>query len=621
MRPPTRAACCAALLGFTSTVCAQSWTPVPPANFATIQLSQFDDHELEVPIFLNHFAQVANSVVENTTTINGVTYPRGFLNIKVNREPKDNLPHNARILEMQAVLAYFYTADRPWNPYRGSVPVRQRLEAMLNLWTQMQAPEGHSSAGLFTEYSTTNWSLAPTTFGVMHAAQALDLIIDSGLPFDPVVLESARLALRRSLVAVFTRPDMRAHARSWSNQFSGSYHAALIYLENWPDAELDAAFVQAVNDSAAQDQSPAGFFYEQDGPDFGYSGVHDNNLRVAWPRLKNRADLVLGDQPPPHGLAELVEGAAAGKVTSAPQGQRRRLDRIGRHAMVLVDIGQRPAVGDHMAREFPLPAQDIAQQEVARAARLAPHAVVGAHDRLHPGLAHQFLERRQIRVPQVVRGHRRVEGVPLGFRPRVHREMFGASRRFEVPRIVALQTAHERRAEHTREHRVLAPRFLSASPARVAEDIDVRRPEGQALVVPAFPGEPQRLVVLGPRLVRDGRGHPPHELRVPRGRQPDDLRKHRGPAVPRHAVQRLVPVIVGWNPKPRHGPRRVHHLRDLLVQRQLPHQIGHALIERQERVAEARGRGHASIYRHATVSRKAARPLSRFSVGPDRPAP
>jgi hypothetical protein len=293
MIPPAArfAACCAVLLGLGGAVSAQSWTPVPPASFAAMQIEQFADHELEVPIFLNHFATVANSVVENATTINGVTYPRGFLNIKVNREPKDNLPHNARILEMQAVLAYFYTADRPWNPYRDSAPVRQRLEAMLSLWTQMQAPGGHPNAGLFTEYSATNWSLAPTSFGAMHAAQALDMVVDSGLPFDPAVLESARLALRRALMAMFTRPDMRAHARSWSNQFSGSYHAALIYLENWPDAELDAVFVQAVNDSAAQDQSPAGFFYEQDGPDFGYSGVHDNNLRVAWPRMKNRADL------------------------------------------------------------------------------------------------------------------------------------------------------------------------------------------------------------------------------------------------------------------------------------------------------------------------------------------
>lgn len=271
---------------------AQSWTPVPPADFSSIQSSQFADHELDVPYHLRHFAQVANAVIENTTAINGVTYPRGFLNIKVNREPVDNVPHNARILEMQMVLAFFYTADRPWNPYRGNLSVRQRLEAMMNLWTTMQAPEGSSHAGLFTEYSPTNWSMAPTSFGVMAAAQAVDMIHASGLPFDATVLGNTKTTLRRALMALFTREDMRRHARQWSNQFNGAYHAALIYLERWPDAELDAAFVQAVKDSSAQDQSPAGFWYEQDGPDFGYSGVHDNNLRVAWPRLRQRADLV-----------------------------------------------------------------------------------------------------------------------------------------------------------------------------------------------------------------------------------------------------------------------------------------------------------------------------------------
>ena len=277
---------------------AQSWSPVPAADFSSIQLSQFADHELEVPYHLRHFAQVANSVVENTTTIGGITYPRGFLNIKVNREPADNMPYNARILEMQMALAYFYTADRPWNPYKGSVPVRQRLEAMMNLWTTMQAPEGSASAGLFTEYSTSNWSQAPTSFGVMATAQALDMILASGQPFDETILNNAKTAIRRGLMALFTRDDMRRHARQWSNQFNGAYHAALIYLEHWPDAQLDAAFVQAVKDSSAQDHSPAGFWYEQEGPDFGYSGVHDNNLRVAWPRLRLRTDLtnyILGD--------------------------------------------------------------------------------------------------------------------------------------------------------------------------------------------------------------------------------------------------------------------------------------------------------------------------------------
>lgn len=263
---------------------AQAWTPVPPCNFSSLSLNQFADHEIEVPYFLNHFAQVANAVVESGTD-------RGFLNIKVNRDPVDNQTYNARIMENQLTLAYFYTANRPWNPYRGRTDVRVRLEAMLDRWTRIQAPDTSAYAGLFTEYSATNWSLAPTSFGVMHAAQALDLLAASGLPFDAVVLENTRLAVRKALLAVFTRADMRSAARQYSNQFNGTYHAALLYLARWPDTALDAAFVQAVNDSALQDQSPSGFFYEQGGPDFGYSSVHENNLRIALPRLRLRTDL------------------------------------------------------------------------------------------------------------------------------------------------------------------------------------------------------------------------------------------------------------------------------------------------------------------------------------------
>ena len=110
----------------TTRVSAQ-WTNVPAANFAALSLSQFADHELEVPYFLFHFAQVANAVVETGTN-------RGFLNLKVNREPVDNQPYNARIMEMQEVLAFFYTANRPWNSYYGNFAVRVRLEAMLDRW-------------------------------------------------------------------------------------------------------------------------------------------------------------------------------------------------------------------------------------------------------------------------------------------------------------------------------------------------------------------------------------------------------------------------------------------------------------------------------------------------------
>ena len=272
-------------LGLGITGLSAQWTPVPAWDFSASSASDFADHELEVPYFLRHFAQVANAVIETGDN-------RGFLDIKVNREPVDNQPYNARIMEMQMALAYFYTADRPWNPYRGNGAVRARLEAMLDRWTRIQAPDGHAYAGLFAEYSSTNWSLAPTSFGSRAAAEALDLIIDSGQPFDAAILENARVSLRRALMAVFTRGDMRNAAKQYSNQFGGCYHAALIYLENWPDAELDAAFVAAVNAAAAQDQSPAGFWYEQGGPDFGYSGVHETSLRMALPRFRSRAGLM-----------------------------------------------------------------------------------------------------------------------------------------------------------------------------------------------------------------------------------------------------------------------------------------------------------------------------------------
>lgn len=264
------------------------WTPVPAADFSQLQFAQFADHEVEVPYYLRHFAQVANAVVETGTD-------RGFPNIKVNREPADNQTYNARIMEIQMVLAYFYTADRPWNPYRGSTSVRVRLEAMLDRWTRIQNQPGSSDGnfdGLFAEYSAANWSLAPTAFGARAAAEALDLIIDSSQSFDATILENARVSLRRALMAVFTRSDMRNAAREYSNQFTGIYQAALIYLENWPDAELDATFVAAVNASAVQDQSPAGFWYEQGGPDFGYSSVHETSMRIALTRFRNRSDLM-----------------------------------------------------------------------------------------------------------------------------------------------------------------------------------------------------------------------------------------------------------------------------------------------------------------------------------------
>ncbi len=102
--------------------------------------------------------------------------------------------------------------------------------------------------------------------------------------------------------------------------------------------------------------------------------------------------------------------------------------------------------------------------------------------------------------------------------------------------------------------------FLSAAPARVAEDVDVRRPEGQPLVtaVRAFAEE---LVVLCAGLIADRRGHLPHQRHIEGRGQADRLRKDRGLPCPCHAMQSLIPPVVGGHTQAFDCRRGVLHLR------------------------------------------------------------
>ncbi len=56
-----------------------------------------------------------------------------------------------------------------------------------------------------------------------------------------------------------------------------------MYLDKWPDAEIEQLFRQRFNQSITGFQSPCGFFYENGGPDWGYNlGTHHSDLHVAW---------------------------------------------------------------------------------------------------------------------------------------------------------------------------------------------------------------------------------------------------------------------------------------------------------------------------------------------------
>src|SRR5436305_13434524 len=67
--------------------------------------------------------------------------------------------------------------------------------------------------------------------------------------------------------------------------------------------------------------------------------------------------------------------------------------------------------------------------------------------------------------------------------------------------VIALDAPDELRRENSGEERIFAVGLLTASPTRIAEDVDVRRPEGQAEVAARVP-LPLRLIVFGTRFGR-----------------------------------------------------------------------------------------------------------------------
>lgn len=256
-------------LALTLSIPCSAQAPVRPADLSRLSPSDFRDDELDLPYYLAHFSRIANSVA-----LSGPR--RGFIDIPVWRDLKDNQPYNARIMESILSLAYFYTLNRPWNPYRGDPALRARLEAALGFWSNSQNTDGR-----FSEYAVGQWSLAPTAFATKFMGEALRLLRD-GPPIDSAIHRRAIVADRKALMAVFTRADMQEHGRVYTNQFSNAFAGALAYLDLYPDAELSAKLREQLA-ATTDHQSPVGFFYEAGGPDWGYDlNTHHSNFIMAW---------------------------------------------------------------------------------------------------------------------------------------------------------------------------------------------------------------------------------------------------------------------------------------------------------------------------------------------------
>lgn len=248
---------------------------VAPVELSSISPADFSDDELDLPYYLAHFHTLVNSV--------RMTEPnRGFIDLPVWRETQHQEPYNARVMENILSIAFFYTTDRPWNPYFADAAVRARLEAALEYWVEMQSEDG-----CFSTYGPQRWLLSPTSFATKFIGEAIQLLHD-GPQIDPGLMERVVEAQRRAIVAVLTREDFYNFGQRFSNQFTNVWGGALAYLDLYPDPDirrlLEARLVETDDDF----QSPAGYFYEHDGADFSYDiETHHSNHLMAWHFLRD----------------------------------------------------------------------------------------------------------------------------------------------------------------------------------------------------------------------------------------------------------------------------------------------------------------------------------------------
>jgi hypothetical protein len=249
----------------------QKLPEVKSVELRSVDPSLFSKEEWYVPYYLKNFSRVANSVLDTGTN-------RGFINISVWRTPDVNMPYNARIMESILSLTWFYTTKRPWNPYYGDPALQKRIETALTFWCNIQ-----NDNGKFSEYAPKKWSLAPTAFATKFIGRALYILEESGQKIDQKVLARANESLRKALFIGFTDADLWEHGRNFTNQYANFWGGAMMYLKHHPDKVIDQLLTNRLDQSMAEFQSPCGYFYEKNGPDWGYNlNTHHSDLHVAW---------------------------------------------------------------------------------------------------------------------------------------------------------------------------------------------------------------------------------------------------------------------------------------------------------------------------------------------------
>ena len=270
---------------------------------------------------------------------------------------------------------------------------------------------------------------------------------------------------------------------------------------------------------------------------------------------------------------------AAVEVAASLEGKRGGFGHVLGETMVEEEVAERTAVGGHIALEAPLVAQELLEVFRGGATAFAVGAVVGTHHADDMRGLDQVAEGGQVGRLGVVWRDLRVESMTLGFGTAMSPEVLGAGRREQVLRMVALESANEGLAHLRGQEGIFAVGLLPASPAWVAEDVDVGGPVGESEVLPTGRTASACVVVFGTALVCDGACDSAHQGGIEGRGKADGLRKYGCSACPRHAMQSLVPPVAGGDAQARDGGSGEGQLGAFLLPCQLPEQQSDAFVE------------------------------------------
>ncbi len=244
------------------------------------------------------------------------------------------------------------------------------------------------------------------------------------------------------------------------------------------------------------------------------------------------------------------------------------------------DVAHRAAVGNNIALEPPCTAKQSLKQELVGTGRLSIDAVVRTHHRSGVTFDNGGTKRRRIRIQLIMLCYIHVGEVTCGLGSAVHGEVLRRRDRAVILRIVALYSGHVRNRKASAQKGIFSVGFLTAAPARITENVNVRRPEIEALENIGVPC-PLGLHMLDAAFNADRSRHLVDARNVKRCGKPDRLGKFGG-AVHSDPVKGLAPPVIRGYTEPWDSASLIYELRRFLLQRHTVNQVSSTLLRRKD---------------------------------------